>query len=72
MKKITDNLFVCINCSFMINMVSLKVLWTFKNIFETPHDLNDSDEKTKILKTPFQNSNRVKSYASLKIMQITI
>ena len=56
----------------MINMVSLKVLWTFKNIFETPHDLSDSDEKTKILKTPFQNSNQVKSYASLKIMQITI
>ena len=25
----------------------LKVLWIFKNIFETLHDLNDSDEKTK-------------------------
>ena len=31
---------------------SLKVLWTFKNIFKTLHDLNDSDEKTKMLKTP--------------------
>ena len=30
----------------------LKVLWIFKNIFETLHDLNDSDEKTKMLKTP--------------------
>ena len=29
----------------------LKVLWIFKNIFETLHDLNDSDEKTRMLKT---------------------
>ena len=30
----------------------LKVLWSFKNIFETLHDLNDSHEKTKMPKTP--------------------
>ena len=30
----------------------LKVLWLFKNIFKTLHDLNDIDEKTKMLKTP--------------------
>ena len=30
----------------------LKVLWTFKNNFETLHGLNDSDEKTNMLKTP--------------------
>ena len=30
----------------------LKVLWIFKIIFETLHDLNDIDEKTKMLKTP--------------------
>ena len=29
----------------------LKVLWTFKNIFGTLHDLNDSDGKIKMLKT---------------------
>ena len=28
---------------------TLKVLWTFKNIFGTLHDLIDSDEKTKML-----------------------
>ena len=27
------------------------VLWIFINIFETIHDLNDSDEKTKMMKT---------------------
>ena len=50
----------------------LKVLWIFKNIFETLHDLNDSDEKTRMLKTASKNSNRVKSYESFKIMQISI
>ena len=30
----------------------LKVLWIFKNIFGTLHDLNDIGEKTKMLKTP--------------------
>ena len=50
----------------------LKVLWVFKNIFETLHDLNNSDEKTRMLKTASKNSNRVKSYGSLKIMQISI
>ena len=50
----------------------LKVLWIFKNIFETFHDLNDSDEKTRMLKTAWKNSNLVKSYASFKIMQISI
>ena len=34
------------------NVLWLKVLWTFKNIFETLRDLNDSDEKAKMLKTP--------------------
>ena len=29
----------------------LKVFWIFKNIFEILHNLNDSDEKTKMLKT---------------------
>ena len=29
-----------------------KVLWIFKNIFKTPHDLNDSIEEAKMLKTP--------------------
>ena len=52
--------------------LKLKVLWIFKNIFETLHDLNESDEKTRLLKTPSKNSNRVKSYASFKIMQISI
>ena len=39
--------FVCLNLS-----LTLKVLWIFKNIFEILHDLNDNDEKTKMLKTP--------------------
>ena len=47
-------------------------MWTFKNISETLHDMNDSDEKTKMLKTPSKNSNRVKSYVGFKIMQISI
>ena len=34
------------------NSLFLKVLWIFKNIFKTLHDLNDIDEKTKMLKTP--------------------
>ena len=41
---------------------SLKVLWTFKNIFETLHDLIDTSSK---------NSKQVKSYASFKFMQIS-
>ena len=49
-----------------------KVLWIFKNIFETFHGSNDSDEKIKMLKTRSQNSNRVKSYACFIIMQISI
>ena len=28
----------------------LKVLWIFKNIFKTLHDLNDIDEKTEMPK----------------------
>ena len=52
--------------------IVLKVLWIFKNIFETLHDLNDSDEKTWMLKTALKNSLRVKSYSSFKIMQISI
>ena len=51
---------------------TLKVLWSFKNIFETLHYLNDSHEKTQMPKTPSLNSNRVKSYASFQIMQISI
>ena len=51
---------------------SLKVLRTFKNIFESLHDLNDSDEKTRMLKNASKNSNWVKSYANFKIMQISI
>ena len=51
---------------------TLKVLWIFKNIFETLHDLNDSDEKTKMMKTSSQNSNWVKSYAWFKVMQFSI
>ena len=47
-------------------------MWIFKNIFKTLHDLNDTDEKTRMLKTASKNSNRVKSYASFKIMQISI
>ena len=35
-----------------LQTMQLKVLWTFKNIFETLHDLNDSDKKNKMLKTP--------------------
>ena len=50
----------------------LKVLWIFKHIFETLHDLNEIDEKTKKLKTPSYNSSRFKNYASFKIMQISI
>ena len=50
---------------------TLKVLWIFKNILETLHDLNDSDEKTRMLKTASKNSNRVKSY-NFKIMKISI
>ena len=42
-----DNIFRCI---FFLG--ALKVLWNFKNFFETLHDLNDSDEKTEMLKTP--------------------
>ena len=30
----------------------LKVLWIFKNIFKTLHDLNDIIEKTKMQKNP--------------------
>ena len=37
-----------------------------KNIFETLPDLNDIDERKKTSK----NSNRVKSYASFKFMQM--
>ena len=37
----------------MIKKSVLKVLWIFKNIFKTLHDLNDSIEKAKMLKTPF-------------------
>ena len=55
-----------------LEFLSLKVLWTFKNIFGTLHNLNDNDEKTKMLKTPSKNSYWVKSYASFKIMQISI
>ena len=55
---------------FFVN--ALKVLIIFKNNFETLHDLNDSDEKTRMLKTASKNSNRDKSYASFKIMQISI
>ena len=50
----------------------LKVMWTFKNISEILHDLNDSDEQTRMLKTASENSNRVNSYVSFKIMQISI
>ena len=32
--------------------LSLKGLVNLQNIFETLRDLNDSDEKTKMLKTP--------------------
>ena len=39
---------------------------------ESLHDLNDSDEKTRWLKTPSKNSNPFKSYTNLKIMQISI
>ena len=54
------------------DQIKLKVLWIFKNIFKTLHDLNDSIEKAKMLKPHLKNSNRVKSYASFKIMQISI
>ena len=47
-------------------------MWIFKNIFETLHDLNVIDEKTRMLKTASKNSNWVKSYASFKIMQISV
>ena len=47
-------------------------MWTFKNISEILHDLNDSDEQTRMLKTASENSNRVNSYVSFKIMQISI
>ena len=50
----------------------LKGLVNLQKLFETLHDLNDSDEKTRILKTASKYSNRVKSYASFKIMQISI
>ena len=39
--------------SLLVNLFDLKVLRIFKNIFETLHDLNDRDEKTKMLKPPF-------------------
>ena len=54
------------------NPFIFKGLVNLQNIFETLHDLNDSNEKTRMLKTASKNSNRVKSYASLKIMQISI
>ena len=38
--------------SYVSFNIHLKVLWIFKNIFEILHGLNDSDEKTKMLKTP--------------------
>ena len=37
--------------SFIVILSVLKVLWIFKNIFETLHDLNDTGEKTRMLKT---------------------
>ena len=43
-----------------------------QNIFETLRDLNDNDEKARMLKNAWKNSNRVKSYLSFKIMQISI
>ena len=48
------------------------ILWIFKHIFDTLHDWNDSDEKTRMLKTASKNSNRVKSYGSFKIVQISL
>ena len=36
---------------FQLCTFTLKVLWILKNIFETLHDSNDSDEKIKMLKT---------------------
>ena len=36
---------------FINNIHLLKVFWSFKNFFETLHGLNDSDKKTKMLKT---------------------
>ena len=38
--------------SVLLKNQALQVLWSFKNIFETLHDLNDSHEKTKMLKAP--------------------
>ena len=40
-------------------------------VFKTPLDLNDSDEREKMLKTSSKISNQVKSYASFKIMLIS-
>ena len=59
-------------------MLSIKVVLYLKGLvnlqkhFLTLRDLNDSDEKTRMLKTASKNSNRVKSYASFKIMQISV
>ena len=39
-------------------------------VIETLHDLNDSDEKTRMLKTASKNSNRVKSYEVLKLCKL--
>ena len=63
---------VCYQYKWCVSLYPLKVLWIFKNIFETLHDLNDGNEKNRILKTPSKNSNRVKIYSSFKIMQISI
>ena len=49
-----------------------KSLVNLQNISESLHDLNDSDEKTRMLKTALKNSDRVKSYERFKIMQISI
>ena len=46
------NGFSVLYAGYLKTKYHLKVLWTFKNIFETFHDFNDSDEKTKMLKTP--------------------
>ena len=54
---------MCINASkSYVHLRSCESSKTFLKL----HDLNDIDEKTKMLKTPSLKSNRVKSYASFK------
>ena len=56
--------------SLLLAKVPVKGLVNLKKN-ETYPDLNNIDERHKMLKNSSKNSNRVKSFASFKIMQIS-